>query len=134
MKSQYKAIGLLAIVALAVGIFGATGCAGTKAAYNAASTLEDRAYVVTEHYSAVIKQAADLKELGVLKGNELAQVRELETVARPVVLSLGDLVANYKAARTAETEVALQKALDDAVVALAQLVALVKASAAGGAT
>lgn len=134
MKSHSRICSLLAVVALAVGVFGATGCAGTKAAYNAADTLEDRAYVVTEHYSAVVKQAADLKDLGVLKGNALAQAREIETVAQPVVLSLGDLVAKYNAAKSAETEVALQSALDDAVRALAGLVRVVKAAATGGAT
>lgn len=134
MKPMSSITSLLAVVALAVGITGATGCAGTKAAYNAADTLEERAYVVTEHYSAVVKQAADLKDLGVLKGQALNQARELESVASPVVLSLGDLVAKYNAAKNAETEVALQRALDDAVVALASLVRVVKTAATGGAT
>lgn len=134
MKSQSRTISLLAIVALAVGALSATGCAGTKAAYDAADTLDERAYVVTEHYSAIVKQAADLKDLGVLKGNALAQARELETVAQPVVLSLADLVAKYNAAKNAETEVALQRALDEAVLAVASLVRVVKSAAAGGAT
>lgn len=122
----------LVVAALATGILATTGCAGTRNAYDAAATLEDRAYVATEHYAAVVKQAADLKELGVLKGPALAKAQEIETVARPVVLSLGPLVANYNAARTAETEVALQRALDEAIAAIASLVRVVKSSAAGG--
>jgi hydroxymethylpyrimidine pyrophosphatase-like HAD family hydrolase len=131
MSNSYRA---LATAALCMTLMAVAGCAGTKAAYQAADTLEDRAYVVTEHYSAIVKQAADLKDLGVLKGSALSQVREIETSAQPVVLSLRDLVANYNAAKTAETEVALQKALDDAVRLLANLVRVVKTAASGGAT
>jgi hypothetical protein len=127
-----RIIGVLAVAALAMSSLATTGCAGTRHAYDAAATLEDRAYVATEHYAAVVKQAADLKDLGVLKGSALAKAQEIETVARPVVLSLGPLVANYTAARTAETEVALQRALDEAIVAIANLVRVVKSSAAGG--
>lgn len=111
-----------------------SGCSSTKAAYEAADTLDERAYVATEHYAAVVKQAADLKDKGVLTGSALAQVRELEQVATPVVLKLGPLVKNYQAAQSAETEVALQRALDDAVLAIADLVRVVKAAATGGAT
>jgi hydroxymethylpyrimidine pyrophosphatase-like HAD family hydrolase len=134
MRSMSRISCVLAVAALALGSLATTGCASTRAAYNAAETLEERAYVVTEHYTAVITQAADLKNRGVLKGAALAQVREIETVARPVVLSLGDLVANYKAAKSAESEVALQRALDEAVLVLADLVRAVKAAATGGAT
>ena len=132
MKSMSRITGALVAAALAVGMFAASGCAGTKAAYNAADTLEERAYVVTEHYAAVVHQAADLKDKGVLKGAALAKAREAETVAQPVVLSLGDLVKKYNAAKSAETEVALQSALDEAVRALADLVRIVKAAAGGG--
>jgi hydroxymethylpyrimidine pyrophosphatase-like HAD family hydrolase len=131
MKSHTAIMGLLAVVALAVGVLSATGCAGTKAAYNAADTLEERAYVVTEHYAAVVHQAADLKDKGVLKGTALTRAQEAESVAQPVVLSLGDLVKKYDAAKSAESEVALQRALDDAVRALADLVRVVKAAAIG---
>jgi hypothetical protein len=129
VKSMSTITGALVAAALAVGLFAASGCAGTKAAYDAADTLEERAFVATEHYSAIVKQAADLKELGVLKGEPLERVREIETVARPIVLSLGDLVAKYNAARTAETEVALQRALDEAILAIANLVRVVKGAA-----
>lgn len=122
----------LVAAVLLVGLTAVSGCAGTKAAYSAADTLEERAFVVAEHYSAVVSQAADLKDRGVLKGESLARAREVETVAQPIVLSLGQLVAHYKAARDAESEVALQQALDDAVRALADLVRVVKGAAGGG--
>lgn len=134
MKSMSRITGVLAAAALALVAFAATGCSSTKAAYEAADTLDERAYVATEHYAAVVKQAADLKDKGVLTGSALAQVRELEQVASPVVLRLGPLVENFKAAQSAETEVALQRALDDAVLAIADLVRIVKAAATGGAT
>lgn len=132
MRTMSTITGALLAAALCVGIFAASGCAGTKAAYSAADTLEERAFVVAEHYSAVVKQAADLKDRGVLKGQALAKAREVESVAQPVVLSLGQLVSQYKAAHDAETEVALQKALDDAVRLLADLVRTVKGAAGGG--
>lgn len=133
MRSMNRITGVLAVAALAMGLATVSGCAGTKAAYDAADTLEERAFVVTEHYSAVVKQAADLKDAGVLKGAALSKAREIESVAQPVVLSLGDLVAKYNAAKSAETEVALQRALDEAVLAVANLVRVVKAAAGGGA-
>lgn len=122
---------MLAFAALSAWCFAAAGCAGTKAAYSAAETLQERAFVVSEHYSALVKQAADLKDQGILKGAALAQAREIESVAQPVVLSLSDLVAKYNAAKTAENEVALQAALNDAVLAVANLIRIVKG--AGGA-
>jgi hypothetical protein len=116
----------LMVAAFVVGSFATSGCAGTKAAYDAADTLEERAFVATEHYSAVITQAADLKDRGALKGEALTKVREIESVARPVILKLGPLVQNFKAAHDAESEVALQRALDDAVLAIADLVRALK--------
>ena len=133
MRSINRITGVLAVAALALACVATAGCAGTKAAYDAADTLEERAFVATEHYSAVVRQAADLKDLGVLKGEPLAKAREIEFVAQPIVLSLGDLVAKFNAARSAETEVALQRALDEAILAIASLVRVVK-GAAGDAT
>lgn len=133
MRPMSRTMCVLAVAALALSSLATTGCTGTRHAYEAAATLEDRAYVATEHYAAVVRQAADLKDLGVLKGDALARAREIESVARPVVLSLGPLVANYTAARNAETEVALERALGEAITAIANLVRVVK-GAAGGAT
>jgi hypothetical protein len=133
MKSMNAMSRMLLVVACVTGLMATSACSSTRAAYNAAETLEERAYVATEHYAAVVKSAADLKDRGVLKGSALTRVQEAETVASPVVLSLGPLVARYKAARTAESEVALQRALDDVVLAIADLVRLVKAAAGGGA-
>lgn len=121
----------MVVAALSLGLLATTGCTGTRNAYASATTLNDRAFVATEHYAAVVKQAADLKDLGVLKGAALAQAQEVESVARPVVLSLGDLVAKYNAAHDAESEVALQSAIDEAITAIAQLVRVVKAAAGG---
>lgn len=132
MKSMSNMLSrTLLVVACVTGLMATSGCSSTRAAYNAADTLEERAYVATEHYAAVLHQAVDLKAKGVLKGDALARVQEAENVAGPVVLSLGPLVSKYKAARDAESEVALQKALDDVVLAIADLVRLVKAAAGG---
>lgn len=133
MRSMSRITGLLAAAALACIGIAASGCSNTKAAYDAADTLEERAYVVTEHYTAIVKQAADLKDRGVLAGDALAKAREVQAVASPAILKLQPLVVAYNAAQSADTEVALQKALDDAVLAVADLLRIVKA-ATGGAT
>ncbi len=127
MKSMSRMTGALVAAALLVGVFAATGCTNTKAAYDAADTLEERAFVATEHYSAVVRQAADLKERGVLRGSALARVQEVELAARPLVLKLEPLVKAFKTAKSAESEVALQSALDDVVLVIADLVRAVKA-------
>lgn len=134
MKPMTKCMGALVAAALMLGSVAAlTGCSSTKAAYDAADTLEERAFVVTEHYTAVVKQAADLKDRGILAGSALTQARAIEARATPVFQRIGPLVATYNAARNAETEVELQRALDAAVLALADLVRIVKGAAGGGA-
>lgn len=127
MKSMSRMTGALVAAALLSGLFAVSGCSSTKAAYAAADTLEERAYVATEHYASVVKQAADLKQKGILTGSALARVQEIELTARPLVLKLEPLVKSFKAAQTAETEVALQSALDDVVLVIADLVRAVKA-------
>lgn len=127
MKSMSRMTGALVAAALLVGVFAVSGCSSTKAAYAAADTLEERAFVATEHYASVVRQAADLKQKGVLTGSALARVQEIELAARPLVLKLEPLVKSFKAAQTAESEVALQSALDDVVLVIADLVRAVKA-------
>lgn len=98
------------------------GCAGARSAYKAADTLEEYSYVVTEHYAALLKEAATLRQAGALTGSALAKVQAADTKVAPKIFALKPLVDAYARAKTAETEVALQAAVDDAVRALAELV------------
>ena len=132
MRSMSRISCVLAVAAIALSSVATTGCASTREAYSVADTLDERAYVATEHFAAVVKQAADLRERGVLSGSALADVRALEQKAKPAVLRLGSLAKNWQAAQTAESEVALQRALDDVVIAIADLVRAVKAAVGGG--
>lgn len=112
-------ISLLVFVAI-VGMLNA--CVGTRAAYESAETLEAKAYVVTEHYAALVKEAADLREAGTLTGDALARVQAADNQARPLVLQLRTSVQAYTALKNADTAAALQAALDSAVVQVSALI------------
>jgi hypothetical protein len=107
--SRYSLIPLLLILA---------ACAGTREAYKVAATPEQYAYVVTEHYAAVVKQAADRKDAGTLTGSSLARVQAADRAANPLILDLAALAQAYQETQTAENEAALQAALNKAVIAL----------------
>lgn len=117
MRTKLWLIGVLAILA---------GCAGTKAAYQGAETLEDTAYVVTEHYAALVKEAADMREAGTLTGNALVQVQGFETRARPLILRLQGLAEAYESVRSAENEQALAAAVGEAAQVLSDFINALK--------
>lgn len=94
---------------------GLAGCAGTRAAYDSATTLDAKAFVVSEHYAALLREANDLADKGAPA--ELVQkMQAADRAAAPVVLKLRQASATYTAARTADNEAALQAALNEAAV------------------
>lgn len=131
-QGGFARIALMAILALgSVAVTTQiTGCTHTREAYKVADTLEERAFVANAHYVALVEQAASLKARGILTGNELRRVQEIETAASPVIGKLAPLVSALKAAQTADNELALQTALDDAVRLIADLVRALKGGAA----
>ena len=103
-----------------------SACAGTKAAYQAAGgDLVKQAFVVTEHYSALLREAADLKEAGA-QPEVVAALQAADSVAQPIILKLGPLAQAYERTRSAEDQVALQAAVNDAVVALTDFINAIK--------
>lgn len=116
----------IVLAVLATAFMSLTGCVGTRAAYEAADTLDDKAYVVTEHYAAVVHEAADLRDQGVLKGPALAAVQQADNRAAPLVLQLRAALERWTAVKNAQTEGDLQRAVDEAVVALSALLDAVK--------
>lgn len=124
-------IGALAAVA---------GCSGTRDAYRAASDaehvtrLEATAYVVSEHYAALVAEAARLKNTGALSGDALERVRLADDAVRPLIIGdastqrpgVVQAVAAYRALRNAETEAQLQQAISAAVVQLSALITALK--------
>ncbi len=111
MKRAYIACWLVMAVLL-------TACAGTRSAYQEASTLDETAAVVGEHYYALVKEAADLKESGALTGAALARVQAADAAAKPLVIQLTQTAEAYRAVKTADNEAVLQEALNQAVLAV----------------
>ena len=99
-------------------------CAGTKSAYQAADTLEEQAYVVTEHYAAVLKEAADLAPS--LPAHIKAELQAADRKVKPLVTGLAPLVQRYETVRNAQTEAELQAAVNDALIALTEFVNTLK--------
>lgn len=106
-------------------------CAGTRTAYKAADTLEEYAYVVTEHYAGLLREATELRASGTLRGDALARVQAADNQVGPKVLALKPLVNAYLGVKNAETEQALQVAVDEAVRALADFVREIRGARAG---
>lgn len=107
-----------------------SGCASTADAYQAANGLEQTAYVMNNHFLALIKEANALAESGTLSGTSLAKAQEIVKTARPLLAELSNIAQTYAAAQTAENEEALKQAIAAAAVQLSSLVNAIRA--AGG--
>lgn len=128
--------------ALALAYSGIFGCVGTQGAYKAAplhgEALADTAYVIAEHYSAVVKQAADLAESHqvsptIIVGMQVADRRVKRLILGDpanATIGLRQLEQLYTATHDPKTEAQLQQAVNDAAVALADFINAVKT--AGG--
>ncbi len=95
------------------------GCAGTTAAYREADSLYETAYVLVEHYSIVVERANRVQMR--LPKEQQDALREVRDKANAVVLQIPNLAAKYQEARTAENQAALEAAVAEASVALAEL-------------
>jgi hypothetical protein len=113
-------------------------CAGTQHAYQAAKTLPDTAYVVAEHYSAVVHEAADLKETGNVPAGLVQSMQQADAKVKPLIIGdpsaspptpgLKQLADSVKATQDATTQEQLQQALDHAVLALSDFMKAVSAA------
>lgn len=109
---------------LVLAILLVVGCAGTREAYKEADSAYETAYVVTEHYSYVLEQAAALQ--ATLTDEQRNKLREVRDRVNPVVLRLPEAAAAWQAVKTAETQEALEAALEAAAVAVAEFTRAVK--------
>ena len=114
---------LLPLIALLL-----AGCAGTQSAYRAASTLEQQAYVVTEHYAALVHEAADLATQPGTPRAVIDRLQEADQAVKPVIVGLAPLVERYTAIHDAKTEAELQAAVNEALIALTDFINAVKAA------
>lgn len=123
-------MGLMCVMAAAT--VALAGCAGTQAAYSAAKTPDDFAYVLTEHYAAIVHEVAGLKQSGKLTGAALTKAQDIDNKLNPVVLSLKGLAESYSSTKSASDAASLQAAIDKAVPLLADFLKLLKS--VGGST
>ena len=140
MRHSSRLLFAALVAPLLIGLLAITGCVGTKTAYKEASGVDEYAYVLTEHYSALVSQAATLAALPTTPASVKERLKAADRAAylvvvgdptaSPRVVGLAELAANYKQIRNAENQLALQRAVDSAVLKVADLV---RALRAGGA-
>lgn len=99
-----------------------TACSGVSAAYKAAENPGELAYVLLEHYAALVKAAADLAEKPTTPASAIQAMQRADATAKPVVLKLRPLREAYIATKSATSEADLQLATNQAVLAIADLV------------
>lgn len=134
---------LFAATALFAGVLtmGAlTGCTGTQAAYKTAAhseaALADTAYVVAEHYAALVHEAANLAALPTTDRAVVDAMKAADAAVKPWILGdpaagkpgLRDLAQRYQDVKSAATAADLQRAIDGAVLELAKMINAVKAA------
>lgn len=98
------------------------GCTQARSAYKTADNPAELAYVLTEHYAALVKAAADLAQKPTTPASAIVAMQKADAVAKPVVLRLRPLREAYVTGKTAANEAELQAAIDRGVLALADLV------------
>ena len=127
-----------------------SGCAGTRSAYKAADGLSETAYVVGEHFYALVREANDLDDQGQVSSYQMGKIQDIARETRPTIVELLNTGAAYDAVKSAveaveatearisdalvdeafEAEANLSEALMDAALAVSRLAMAVKA--AGG--
>ena len=114
-RMQNSSAHLWMLLALLCTMFVMTGCVNTQWAYSEAKTVEERAYVVLEHYSSLVKEAADLAEKPNTSPEAIKAMKKADAAAMPVIQHLRDLRNAWLASQSAENTKALQVAVDDAI-------------------
>lgn len=117
-------VSFVSVIALAA--LGFASCTGTGAAYKAADTVPKKAYVAAEHYASLVKEAAQLAGKPGMPRSAIEAMQAADRAALPVVNKLNNLRKAYTAVKSAENEEALQKAVDNAILLIADLVTAVK--------
>lgn len=116
-------VGVLAIILASLAL---SGCAGTRAAYQAADGIEQTAKVMGEHYSALVHSANNLKDAGKLAGSDLVAVQGFIAKTEPLMYVMAEAGKAFKAVQSADTEAALQEAMFEAAKVIDRLIDALK--------
>lgn len=116
---------LLAISTVAL-VLPIGGCTNTMRAIRNADTPADYALVFLAGYESALKTANQYRREGKLTPEDLSRVRKLELTAYPFVAPIPKLQAAYEATKSAEDAAALQKAVDEAILAAADFIRAVQ--------
>lgn len=116
-----KSLLVLALVAPVLALT-LSGCTHTREAYGSADTVDEYAYVAAEHYAALVHEARVLKEKPTTPAEAVVAMQAAAAKAQPAVLKLRALRDAYTQVRSAQNEQDLQKAVDEAVLLIADLV------------
>jgi hypothetical protein len=119
-------MGIVAIV-LASAVL-ASGCTGTKDAYQAAAGPGQNAKVVAEHYYALVKEANNLKKSGILVGDGLARAQQLVRETRASIDILAAAAYTYELVQNATNQAELEVAIAQAAIAVSRLIDIIKAA------
>lgn len=114
-------------IALLAGLLAA--CSGTRLAYETAAqspnALEAQAYVVSEHYDALLAEANDIADAGAPR-EVVERMQAADREAKPKVLALRRAVETYEAVRSAQNETELERAIADAALAVSDFIDAIK--------
>jgi hypothetical protein len=118
--------GLWMLLALFFAAFAVAGCEGTRLAYSEAQTIDEKAYVVIEHYAALVREAANLAENPNTPPEAIKAMKKADAAATPVILRVRNLHDARLDAGSAGNAEALQMAVNDAVAVIADMIRAVK--------
>lgn len=118
------------ILVLCLALVGASGCTGTRAAYSSADTIDEYAFVLTEHYAALVNQSANIVESPTTPELSKRVLRQAESrvnevmVGTPEAPGVALLARAYRKGGADPTK--LQEAIDTAIVRLADFVRAIR--------
>jgi len=100
------------------------GCTttGTQWAYSEAKTVDERAYVMLEHYAALVKEAADLAGKPNTPPEVIEAMKKADAIAMPAIRRLRDMRDAWLSSGNEENTEALQAAVDDAIAVIASMI------------
>lgn len=110
----------------AVGLVALPGCTSTREAYHEATSPNEYAYVVAEHYASIVHEAANLAENPATDPKVVAAMQKADAAVLPAIRRMNAAALAFAEIEDAKTEAELQLAIDNAVRLLADLLRIVQ--------